>query len=202
MENEKTAIERKKSSNYVATIAGLGIMTAVVVVLQLLSSVIHFGPFSITLALTPIIVGGALYGMWGGAWLGLVMGIVVLLQPDTGAFLTVNAAGTILVVLVKSGLAGLAASIVYRLFEKKNIYLAVITAGITAPIVNTGIFVIGCFLFFMDTIAAWAGQSDAVTFLFTGMIGLNFVVELVVNLALSTVTVTIIGYAKKILKNR
>jgi uncharacterized membrane protein len=202
MENEKTAIGKKKNGNYIATIAGLGIMTAIVVVLQLLSSVIHFGPFSITLALTPIIVGGALYGVWGGAWLGLVMGITVLLSGDAAAFLAVNIPGTIITVLIKGACAGLFASLVYRLLEKKNMYLAVISAGIVAPVVNTGLFVVCCFIFFMDTIRSWAGGQDAIEFLFTGMIGLNFIVELVVNLALSAVTVTIIGYARKILNKK
>ncbi len=194
--------EREKNSSKIGMIVGLGIMTAIVVVLQLLSSVIHFGPFSITLALTPIIVGGALYGIWGGAWLGFIMGLTVLLSGDAAAFLTVNAPGTILVVLLKGAAAGLVASIVYKAIEKKSVYPAVICAGIVAPVVNTGIFIIGCLLFFMDTIAAWAGQTDAVVYIFTGMIGLNFFVELAVNLALSTVTVAIIGYAKKILNNR
>ena len=194
--------QREKNRNYIGMITGLSILTAIVVVLQLLSSVIHFGPFSITLALTPIIVGGALYGIWGGCWLGAVMGLTVLLSGDATAFLTVNAPGTIFIVLLKGAAAGLVASIVYKAIEKKSVYPAVICAGITAPVVNTGIFVIGCFLFFMDTIAAWAGDTDAIAFIFTGMIGMNFIVELVVNLALSTVTVTIIGYAKKILNNR
>lgn len=200
--NKAATAERAGSRNYINMIVVLGIMAAIVVVLQLLSSVIHFGPFSITLALTPIIVGGALYGMWGGCWLGFVMGLTVLLSGDAAAFLTVNAPGTIFIVLLKSMAAGLLASIVYKAIEKKNVYLAVICAGITAPVVNTGIFVIGCFLFFMDTIAVWAGQSDAVAFIFTGMIGMNFIVELAVNMALATVTVTIIGYARKILGNR
>lgn len=199
---EAATTSAKANKKYIATIVGLGVMTAVVVVLQLLSSVIRFGPFSITLALTPIIVGGALYGIWGGGWLGLVMGLTVLLSGDATAFLEVNAVGTILVVLIKGAAAGLVASLVYKAIEKKNVYPAVICAGITAPVVNTGIFFIGCLIFFMDTIREWAGQSDAIGFIFTSMIGLNFFVELAVNMALATVTVTIIGYAKKILNNR
>ena len=41
-------------------IAGVGLLTAVVVVLQLLGSFIHFGPFSISLELIPIVVGASL----------------------------------------------------------------------------------------------------------------------------------------------
>lgn len=194
--------EKEKNSGYIRTIAGLGVLTAIVVVLQLMSSVIHFGPFSITLALTPIIVGGALYGLKGGAWLGLVMGITVLLSGDAAAFLTVNVPGTIIIVLCKSTIAGLLASLVYKLIEKNNIYVAVIAAGIVAPLVNTGLFVVGCMVFFIDTITEWAGQVPALEFIITGMVGMNFIVELFVNMALSAVTVTLIGYSKKMLGSR
>ena len=58
------------------TIAGLGIMAALVVVLQLLGSFIRFGPFSISLVNIPIVVGAVLYGPYGGAFLGLIFGIL------------------------------------------------------------------------------------------------------------------------------
>ncbi|MCR4779927.1 MAG: ECF transporter S component [Ruminiclostridium sp.] len=200
---KKTALsEKEKNRGYVSVIAGMGVLTAIVVVLQLMSSVIHFGPFSITLALTPIIVGGALYGLKGGAWLGLVMAVTVLLSGDAAAFLAVSIPGTLTVVLVKSTAAGLLASLVYKLIEKKNVYLAVVAAGIAAPVVNTGLFIVGCMTFFIDTINEWSGGLPALEFIITGMVGLNFIVELFVNMALSAVTVTLIGYARKMLGTR
>ena len=48
-------------------IAGTGLLTAIVVVLQLFGSAIKFGPFSISLVLLPIVVGAALYGKWSVA---------------------------------------------------------------------------------------------------------------------------------------
>lgn len=189
---------------YINTLVGVGLMTAVVVVLQLLSSVIRFGPFSITLALTAIIVGGAVYGVWAGGWLGLVMGITVLLSGDAASFLTIDFFGTITVVLLKGALAGLAASFVYKLIEKKSRFGAAVAAGVTAPVVNTGIFVIGTYVFFLDTVSQWALGADQPVgeYIFFGLIGLNFPVELMVNLALSTVTVTIIGLVKKYMAER
>lgn len=195
-------MSREANRNYISTIVGVGLMTAVVVVLQLLSSVIRFGPFSITLALTAIIVGGAVYGIWAGAWLGLAMGITVLLSGDATAFMVINAFGTILTVLLKGGLAGFASSLVYKLIEKKSRFGAVVAAGITAPIVNTGIFLVGVYLFFYDTVSQWADTLPVTEYIFTGLIGLNFPVELMVNLALSTVTVTIIGIVKKSMAER
>ncbi len=196
----------KKSSNtsYIRTIVGMGVMTAIVVVLQLLSSVIHFGPFSITLALTAMIVGGAVYGIWGGAWLGLVMGLTVLISGDAAPFMVLSPVGTILTVLLKGALAGFAAACIYKLIDGKSRFGAVIAAGITAPVVNTGIFLIGVYVFFLDAISSWADSANLPVgeYIFTGLIGLNFPVELMVNLALSTVTVTIIGIVKKSMAER
>ena len=59
------------------TLTGMALLTAVVVILQLLGAFVRFGPFSISLVLIPIVVGAALYGVWAGAWLGFVFGVVV-----------------------------------------------------------------------------------------------------------------------------
>ena len=189
-----------KTNTKTKQIVGLGVMTAIVVVLQLFASTIKLGMFSITLVLVPIIVGAALYGIGAGAWLGLVFGVTVLASGDAGLFLGINVAGTIITVLAKGILAGLAAGAVYKAIEKKNKLAAAITAGVTAPVVNTGVFAIGCWLFFMPTITEWAtaaGNENAALFVLTGVIGLNFFVELAINLVLSTVIVRIISIAKK-----
>ena len=181
------------------TIVGLGLLTAIVIVLQALALTVRFGVFTITLVLAPIIVGAALYGWWAGAWLGFVFGVVVLCT-DAGAFLAVNVPGTIVTCILKGACAGLVAGIIYDFLAKKNKFLAVILAGIAAPVTNTGLFLLGCVLFFMDTINEWAigaGYPSAGNFLIFGMVGLNFFVELVINLALSTAIVQIIGIAKK-----
>ena len=181
------------------TLVGLGLLTAIVVVLQAFALGIKFGIFTISLVLAPIIIGAALYGWIAGAWLGLVFSIVVLLT-DAGAFLAVNVPGTIITVVCKGVVAGIVAGLVYSAVSKKNKTLAVILAGIAAPVANTGIFVIGCIIFFLDTIRGWgeaSGYDNAFAFLFVGMIGINFFIELVINLALSATIVQIIGIAKK-----
>lgn len=180
-------------------IAGLGLFTAIVVVLQALAVNIRFGIFSITLVLIPIVVGAALYGWLAGAWLGLVFGVVVLFT-DAGAFLAISVPGTILTCVLKGMAAGAAAGAVYKLLEKKNTWLAVIVAALVAPICNTGIFLIGCRLFFFDTIKEWAtgaGFENAGTFMIVGLVGVNFIVETVTNLVLSTVAVQLIKIGRK-----
>lgn len=179
-----------------STIVGVGLLTAVVVVLQALAINIRFGVFSITLVLAPIIVGAALYGYAAGAWLGFVFGIVVLLT-DAGAFLAVSVPGTIITCLLKGAMAGLLAGVVYKALEKKNKTAAVVVAGVVAPVANTGIFLLGCVVFFLETIQGWAGDTNVGVFMLTSFVGLNFVVELVINLVLSSAIVRIVQIAKK-----
>jgi uncharacterized membrane protein len=180
-------------------------LTALVVVLQLVGSFIRFGPFSISLVLIPIVIGAATCGPYIGAWLGLVFGAVVLFSGDAAFFLQFNAPATILVVLLKGFASGLVAALVYQMVERCNRYVAVVAAAIVCPLVNTGIFLIGCFLFFEEAVAALAagaGFTGSVTaFMFVGLAGFNFLFEMGFNLVLSPVVVRLLNIRRKQLGN-
>ena len=194
-------MEKKTSAQKTRALVGVALFTAIVVVLQLLGSFIKFGPFSISLVLIPIVVGAAVYGARSGMWLGFVFGVAVLLSGDAAAFLAVNPFGTIVTVLLKGALAGLAAGLVYKLFEKYNRTAAVIAAAFVCPVVNTGIFLLGCLIFFMDTITVWGqnlGFGDNVgKYMIFGLCGGNFLFELGINLILSPLIVRIINIGKE-----
>ncbi|MGN0654378.1 MAG: ECF transporter S component [Oscillospiraceae bacterium] len=179
-------------------LVGTGILTAIVIVLQSLSIGIRFGTFCITLVLIPIVVGAALYGWKAGAWLGFVFGVVVLFT-DAQAFLAISIPGTIITCVLKGVLAGLCAGLVYQLIEKSNRWLAAIVAAVVSPVVNTGIFLLGCMIFFMDTINQWAagaGFASAGTYMIVGLVGLNFLIEMGVNIVLSSVIIRILDAVK------
>ena len=190
-----------KTSTKTSKVVGLGLFTAIVVVLQLLGSFIKFGPFSITLVLAPIVIGAALYGIGAGAYLGLVFGATVLISGDAAAFLTINPIGTVIIVLLKGMLAGLAAGLVYSLISKANSLAGVIVAGIVCPFVNTGIFLAGCYIFFQEWLVAVFGTTGFVTVV-AGLVGVNFLVELGINMVLSTAIVKIIDLGKKQLNSK
>lgn len=189
----------KKLSTNVIVFGAL--MTALVVILQLMGAFIKFGMFSVSLVLIPIVIGAAVCGSGIGAWLGLVFGAVVLLSGDAGAFLAVNVPGTIITVLLKGIACGFFAGAVYRLVEKYNRYAAVIAAAIVCPLVNTGIFLLGCRLFFMDTVAAWAAAEDfgnnAVRYMFFVLAGGNFLFELGLNIVISPIIFRLLSIRKK-----
>ena len=173
-------------------------LTAIVVVLQLLGNFIKLGPFAICPVLIPIVIGAAVCGPWIGAWLGLSFSVVVLIY-DAAAFLAVNPAGTVVTVLLKGCLAGLGAGLVYKLFERKNVHLAILAAAIVCPMINTGVFLLGCFAFFYETIAEWGaalGYSSGIDYMFFGFAGGNFVFELALNIVLVPVAVRILRISK------
>lgn len=180
-------------------IVGIGLFTAIVVALQLLAASIKFGPFSITLVLAPIVIGAALYGVGAGAWLGAAFGVSVLISGDSAAFMTINPAGTVVTVLLKGILAGLVAGLIYKALEKTNKTVAVVLAGIACPIVNTGIFLAGCYLFFQEWLVSVFGTTGFATVV-TGLVSVNFAVELGINMVLASVIVRIIDIGKKQLK--
>ena len=191
---------RKRSISTQALTLG-ALLTAMVVVLQLLGSFVRFGPFSISLVLIPIVIGAATCGPLVAGWLGLVFGAAVLMSGDAAAFLSIHAPGTILTVLCKGLFCGLAAGAVYLLAKRLNRYAAVICAAVICPVVNTGIFLIGCRLFFWETIAAWgtgAGFDNTVAYAFLGLVGANFLFEMGVNLVLSPLVVRLLAIKRKI----
>ncbi len=179
----------------VRRLTGLGILAAVIVVLQLVVSAIHIGPVSFTLTLIPIVVGAAVFGPGAGAFLGFVFGVVVLLAcilgwDPGGALLWAESAPlTALVCILKGTLAGFAAGVAYSLLRGKNQTVAAIVAAIVSPVVNTGIFLLALYCLFYDTLAAWAGAAgaDITTYMLTGLVGVNFLIEMGVNVVLSPV---------------
>ena len=187
------------NSEKIHKMVGTGVLTAVVIVVYLLTMGISVGPFNITFALIPIVVGAALYGWATGGWLGLVFGAMVLFTGGANAFLVINVPGTIITVLVKGAAAGLVPGLIYSVLEKKNRWAATICAAAAAPIVNTGIFLLGCLAFFMGTINEWAagaGIENAGVYMVTVFVGVNFLVELGANLLLSSVIVRIVDIVK------
>ncbi len=181
-------------------LVGIGLFTAIVAVLQLVSMQLRFSMFSITLTLLPIVVGAALYGWQAGAWLGGVFGVAVLLTGDAAAFYAVDPLATVIVVLVKGVACGCMAGLLYRLLSRWNRVVAVATAAVICPLTNTGVFLLGCKLFFMPTITQWGqalGFASAGAYMIIGLVGINFLIELGTNILLAPVIVRLIKLGRK-----
>ena len=168
-------------------LVGMGILTALVIVLQTFASGFKIGSFAPPLSLVPIILGAVLFGELAGAILGLVFGAVVLFAVISGAepfstlMLQYSPSFTVIICLLKGMLAGYFSGIAYKVLSGINNVAAAIIASAIAPIVNTGIFSIGMLTVFYPLLtqtATTAGAENVILFYFTVFIGIGFIFDL------------------------
>lgn len=193
-----------KNSLQTKRLVGIASLAALVVVLQLISNYIQFGTVSITLALIPMVIGAILYGPLTGFGLGAIMGIVILTAPSTSTFLSFNAFTTILLCILKTGLAGLAAGWIYKglirleCLKKAKFPVAIIVPTLVAPMINTGLFILGTAIMFQGLSVPGANPGEVIVLVpstggfgeaFSAAVGFvvftNFLVEFVVCAVLS-----------------
>lgn len=173
----------------VRTIAGLGVLSAIVIILQIFANYISFGPISITLSLIPIVIGACIYGPLAGLFLGMLDGLLIIFAPSTfSLFIPQNAIGTVILCLLKTGIAGLVSGFVFKAFEKKHPQIGCILAAIVVPIINTGMFVGASFLIYLPLIESFTPEGQTtIEFVLFSFVGINFIVEFLVNSILSPV---------------
>lgn len=186
-----------------ATPALLGMFAAIVVVLQLLSYTVKIGNFSLSLVLIPIVLSGIMFGSGFGAIIGGVFGLVTFIASaagmDQGGNILFAASPwlTAIICLVKGSAAGAAAGLFKPLSEKKPT-AAVILAAVAVPVVNTGLFILGMSAFFGDILTEWAGGAPIVSYIIVGLTGINFLIELVINMVMSPVIMRLIPSIKRL----
>lgn len=170
-------------------------LAALIVVLQILTYFIKFGPFNMSFVLIPIVIGGILFGPAVGAFLGGVFGLIVTIACitglDAGGFIlfSANPIFCILICMGKGILCGCLSAHVFKLIArgKVNSLPAMMVGAGICPIVNTALFCIGMTVFYYDTLLEWAGGTAVFYYMFTGLIGINFVIEFLLNLILCPV---------------
>lgn len=165
----------------------LAILIALVVVMQVFGGSITIGAVQLNFTLIPIVLGAILLGPIAGLILGFACGIVVMIQVIVGLvpFYTLIWTETPVVAaltcVVKTTVAGFLCGWVYKVLERKNKYVAVFVASALVPVVNTALFIVGC-LAMWNTIASIAGGSAIFGFILVSLVGVNFFLELAVNL--------------------
>ena len=164
-------------------IVNTGILLAFEIVLQILGNyiVIPGGFANLNFSLIIIALGAIMYGPVVGGFLGLVSGALTLFAPSTiSYFFAVSPGGTILTCLAKTTLAGVAAGFIAMALRKKNDNLGAILSSIAVPVINTGAFAIFAVLFFKSRLQE-INPNDISAALFLGMIGFNFIIEIMIT---------------------
>ena len=201
----KTTNKRSVHTEKLVPMILLALLSALVAVLAYYGGFIKIGGLaSISLTLIPVIIGATLFGPIAGAWLGAVAGMIFFITPDALFWFGLSIPGTVITVMAKGILSGLCAGTVYKLFVKINQYLAVLISAIVCTVVNTGIFLLGSLVFFMDTVSAGASAEGIPVgmYLIVFFVGLNFIFELIANIVVSPAIVRILNVARsrKIIK--
>ncbi len=178
-------------------VAILGILVALVIVMQLFASAIPMFGISLNLSLIPIAMASILLGWLGGAIVGFACGVVVFITAavlggdiTTATMFHVNPLLLTVMCIGKTTIAGLVSGLIFKLISKKNVFIAVCVSAVILPIVNTAIYMFGVSLM-KDAMAtglkslgiSLSGSSTwiVVTTVFA-LIWLNFVLEMAVNL--------------------
>ncbi len=205
---EKVSVKKQKLFT-AKNISYVAVLVALVVVLQIFGGNIKIAGLSLNLALVPIALGAILFGPLLGATLGLICGFIIMIygvtgvEPFTFYLFGYSPVITVLLCLVKTTAAGAVAGWVYRLISKKNRVVAVFVASALVPIVNTGIFAIGCFVIY-DTISSYLlslglDYSGANPFyvVFVVVITVNFFIELLTSFILAPAVATVTRVVEK-----
>ena len=180
-----------KNKNKIMFVAGNGILIALTIALSFLTNYADVTGVNFNLALVTIVIAACLYGPVSGMIMGLVNGALTIVAPATIAFFVPESLfGTILVCLLKTGIAGLVSGFVYKAFKNKNVIIASLLAGLVVPIVNTSLFVLGTFIWFMNI-------YKSAEVVLTSVITINFAVEVGLSLILSLAVYRIITVIKK-----
>ena len=195
---------RNRRNEQIEKLVLTSILAALIAVLQFFANIPGPG-FTFTFSLVPIVVGAILCGTKAGGFLGLVFGIVVAIQVPLGLAgpLSLDMFNhrpflTELLCILKGVAAGLCTGCLYSAMRKvKNSTLRVMISAIACPLVNTSIFVLGFSTLYFPILKNYAGEENPLVFIIISLVGLNFIVEFLINVVLSPVVVKIIRLKKK-----
>ena len=196
----------------------MALLSALVVVLQLVGTFIKIGPLPMSLVLVPIVMGACLLGVRAGGVLGFLFGIVTAVMGIVGAdgfsaiLFQARPFWFVVLCLAKATAAGLGAGLIYQFLEKplgaKSKTAQTVIASVAAPILNTGVFVLGMLVFYFNVLTdlpsifpkAFSQFGGEMEVLFLGLAGVNFLGEFVVSLLLAPAIVRVVDIVKNKLK--
>lgn len=172
-------------------VAILGILVALVIVLQLFASAIPMFGITLNFSLIPIALAGILLGWRGGAIVGFACGLVVWItmavlgQEVLTAYMFQTSPIVLTIICIgKTTIAGAVAGLIFKAISKKNLFIAVCVSALVLPVINTGIYLIGIALMKNAVIIKLGlniSSATAVVGFIFGLIWLNFVLEVLLN---------------------
>ena len=165
------------------------ILCSLTVVLQILSTLMtNYLQFSLTLALIPVAIACVHYGAKCGMIVSAAMGITLFIECavgfDVGGGIMFALSpfktfiGSALRVFLAACCVILVAALTAKFKEKK--WRAVLLSALL-PFFNTGLFLVAFVTLFNPLMHEWAAGAGAtvISYLFLGLVGVNFIIEVI-----------------------
>ncbi|MBE6539574.1 MAG: hypothetical protein E7674_02405 [Ruminococcaceae bacterium] len=182
------------------------ILCSLTVVLQILSTLMsNYLQFSLTLALIPVAVACIHYGAKCGIIVSAAMGITLFIEcvvgfdVGGGIMFALSPVKTFIgsavrVVLAACGVI-LAGALTSKFKEKK--WRSFLLSALL-PVFNTGIFLLAFITMFNPLLHEWASGagSTVISYIFLGLVGVNFIIEVITCVALCPAIVFALGKNK------
>ena len=187
-------MKTKSSHKKTLTMVQIALFCAIVAVLQLFFANIRIGVVTLSFTLVPIVIAGIFIGPWAGFFVGLFSGILTFIQVFTSGdpfyvfLMASHPVVTAFLCMVKTSAAGLLAGLAYRFLRTKTKHptLNTLLPAFVCPVVNTGIFCLTMLLIYgkdltLDPNFGAAASTGLVAFVFIGLVGVNFIFEVLLN---------------------
>lgn len=155
---------------------------------------LKIGVIEITLMVIPVAIGAIVLGPSGGAVLGGVFGLTSFLQcfgmSAFGTFLmTVNPILTFITCMIPRILCGWLSGLLFKSLQKidKTKIVSYFAASLSTALLNTLFFMLSIIIFFWNNdsfisqMNSWNITTDSIWLFLVAFVGLNGVVEAIVN---------------------
>lgn len=182
------------------------ILCSLTVVLQILSTLMsNYLQFSLTLALIPVAVACIHYGAKCGIIVSAAMGITLFIEcvvgfdVGGGVMFALSPVKTFIGSAVRVVLAAcgvILAGALTSKFKGKKWRSFLLSALL--PVFNTGIFLLAFITMFNPLLHEWASGagSTVISYIFLGLVGVNFIIEVITCVALCPAIVFALGKNK------
>ena len=198
MEESTKIVENNNKPNKMSLskqLAFLAIFVALVVVIQVLSTVLGkiFMVVAPTLVFVPILIAIVTLGFWQGVLLGGVFSTVVLIFTVTGydsfslLIFQDQPVLTVIMIYAQGCLAPVIAGLVYNALKNKMEKGSIWIASLLLPVVNTGVFCLGMLVFYKGFLVETFKSDNVFYIVFITLAGVNFLVEFFANVILTPV---------------
>lgn len=165
-------------------IVDCAILSALAIVLQLVSTLLKYGGVSLTLALVPVVIACVTL-KWYGLIVSGALGGTILVQcivgvDEVGSTMFIyNPVFTVIGSVIRLLIAAAVLVLIINATEKFNEskWRSILVSALM-PVLNTGIFIIMFVTMFNDLLCELAGATDAFTYIIVALVGINFIVEL------------------------